>query len=176
MSRSRTELQCWDVDRLTPFAEISSWCLQKRAVDRLIVAIRPTLDRENRREFDPRIDDSVSRIFGKNVLRTLSARAWPGTQLIDHIGKVHIISFNTSVQQKMMGTQKYLRGWKQSNDPPLPEDICLYRNGDRFPVLVSVTHDDDAWLFDNNPSATFVSLAAIALPEDLIPPPPDFIV
>lgn len=175
MTPSRTNVRCWDVAQSTPFAEIGSWCLQNRGVDRLIVAIRPTLDRQNRREFDPRIDSSVSRIFGKNLLRTVSARAWPGTQLVGHFGKVHVVRFDASVQQSMVETQKYLNGWKQSNDPPLPEDICLYRDGDTYPVLVSVTHDGDAWLFDVNPSVRFVSIATIPLPEDLIPSPPDFI-
>jgi putative SOS response-associated peptidase YedK len=43
------------------------------------------------------------------------------------------------------------------------------------PVLASVTHDGDAWLFDDAPDAEFVHPPEIALPYELIPPPPDFI-
>ena len=75
----------------------------------------------------------------------------------------------------MIATQKYLSGWKQSNDPPLPEDVCLYREGEDWPVLVSVTHDGDAWLFDDKPDAKFVRAPEIPLPNDLVPPPPTFI-
>src|SRR6266536_4550937 len=119
-----TNRTCWDIDRLTPFAEISSWCLRKRRVDRLLVAIRPTLDLENRREFDPHIDDAVRTIFGDNIIRAVSARAWPGTQLLGHAGKVYVVAFEAAVQQRMIATQIYLSGWRQSNEPPLPEDIC----------------------------------------------------
>lgn len=65
----------------------------------------------------------------------------------------------------MTETKSYLSDWKQSNDPPLPEDVCLYREGEAWPVLVSVTHDGDAWLYDDEPGAAFVSVPEIELPR-----------
>jgi hypothetical protein len=142
----------------------------------LLVAVRPYIDRADQTTFDPRVADSVATIFGKCILRAASAKAWPGTELIEHVAKVYVIAFNVDIQEQMIRTQKYLSGWKQSSDPPLPEDICLYRDGDPWPMLVTVTHDGDAWLFDDEPNAAFVRIPTIALPADLIPPPPDFIV
>ena len=129
----------------------------------------------DRREFDPRIEESINEIFGDSVIRAANATAWPGTEVIGHVGRVYVVAFGTTVQRRMIKIQKYLSGWKQSNDPPLPEDICLYRQGDASPLLVSVTHDGDAWLFDDAPGVNFVSVPEIELPPDLIPPPPDFV-
>ena len=167
--------QCWDIDREASFAEISSWCVKRRQVNRLIVSVRSALDINDRREFDPRIEHSVARIFGKNIIRTTFATAWPGTMLIGHVGKVYVIAFDMRVQRRMSDVKKHLSGWKQSNNPPLPEDICLYREGDAWPVLVSVTNDGDAWLLDDKPDADFIRVSEMPLPADLVPPRPDFI-
>jgi hypothetical protein len=90
----------------------------------LLVAVRPYIDRADQTTFDPGVADSVATIFGKRILRVASARAWPGTELIEHVANVYVIAFDVDVQEQMIRTQMYLGGWKQSNDPPLPEDIC----------------------------------------------------
>ena len=168
--------RCWDVSREVSFDEISSWCLRAREVDRLIVAVRPYIDRRDRVEFDARIEESVFRVFGSSVIRSTYATAWPGTELIEHAGRVYIIKFDSDLARQISKEMNRLSGWVQRNDPPLPEDLCLYREGEAWPVLVSVTHDGDAWLYDDDPDATFVRTPTIPLPSDLIPPAPSFIV
>jgi hypothetical protein len=168
--------RCWDVSRETTLDEISRWCLHERKVDRLIVATRPYIDRDDRLEYDTRIEESVLRIFGRSIIRSTYATAWPGTELIEHAGKVHVMKFDSDVAQQISNEMNYLSGWVQRSDPPLPEDLCLYREGDAWPVLVSVTHDGDAWLFDDDPDAAFLRTPTIPLPVDLIPPAPSFIV
>jgi hypothetical protein len=97
--------------------------------------------------------------------------------LIGHAGKVYVVDFDRSVLQKMVATEGRLGAWTQWNQPPLPKDICVYRAGDRTPVLVSVTHDGDAWIFHNGDVSSDVATpASIVLPADLIPPAPDFFV
>lgn len=168
--------RCWDVSSEASIDEISSWCLRARKVDRLMVAVRPYIDLDDRVEFDARIEESVSRIFGSRILRSTYATAWPGTKLLEHEGKVYVIKFDSDVAQRISHEMNHLRGWVQRNDPPLPEDLCLYREGDAWPVLVSVTHDGDAWLYDDDPDATFLRTPTIPLPSDLIPPAPSFVV
>jgi hypothetical protein len=169
-------LTYWDVDPQESFANISSWCLDQRGANRLIVAVRPYLAVDDRVFIDPLIHSSASRIFGDAIIRRTSARAWPGTVLTEHAGEVYVIAFDAAVQRRMIDASNILRGWTQASQPPLPEDICLYREGDKWPVLVSVTHAGDAWLLHQEPHAPFVHKPKIMLPTDLIPPPPDFIV
>jgi hypothetical protein len=176
MMMEAKEARYLDIDRSAAFADISAWCLSKRQTNRLLVAVRPAIDVNDRVSFDPQIFDSVAAIFGQNIIRVVPARAWPGVRLIEGTGKVYVISFDSIVQRRMIETQEYLSGWKQANTPPLPEDICLYREGDAWPTLVSVTLDGDAWLLNEEPNPGFAHVPAIALPIDLIPPSPSFIV
>ncbi len=165
-----------EIERSVSFADISSWCLIKRETNRLIVAVRPYIDLDDRVSFDPRIVDSVESLFGGNIIRETSAIAWPGTRLIEHVGKVYEVAFDTVIQRRMIETHEYLSGWKQSNEPPLPEDICLYSEGDEWPTLVSVTHDGNAWLLKEKSKPHFTLLPTTFFPLDLVPPPPNFIV
>jgi hypothetical protein len=168
--------RCWDVLKDVSVDEISRWCLRARGVDRLIVAVRPYIDRDGRVEYDARIDESVLRVFGGSIIRSTYAMAWPGTELIENMGKVYVIRFDSNVAQRISNEMNHLSGWVQRGNPPLPEDLCLYREGDAWPVLVSVTHDGDAWLYDDDPDAAFLRTPTISLPNDLIPPAPRFIV
>lgn len=91
MTGMGTNTRCWDISRDATFAEVSSWCIEKRSVDRLIIAARSTLDMDNRREFDPRVEESVTAIFGNAIIKAAYATAWPGTELIGHVGKVYVV-------------------------------------------------------------------------------------
>lgn len=175
MIMSTNFARCWDIDRGTSVADVSSWCIERRGVNRLMVAIRPYIDRKNRVGFDPLVQESTVEIFGDRILRKVFARGWPGTRLIDHRGEVYVVAFDVTVQRRMVQASNEFSGWTQWSTPPLPEDICLYRDGEDSPVLVSVTHDGDSWLFDNQPDATFVRRATIELPSELIPSAPEFI-
>jgi hypothetical protein len=125
----------------------------------------------------PAVESIVHDVFGERLLRATLATAWPGTQLIGHAGKVYVVGFDRSVLRKMVSTEGRLGAWTQWNQQPMPEDICLYRAGDRAPVLVSVTHDGDAWIFhDGDVSGEIATPASIRLPADLIPPAPDFFI
>jgi hypothetical protein len=168
--------RCWDVSGEASLHEISAWCLRARRVDRLMVAVRPYIDREDRVEYDTRVEESVFRIFGSGVIRSAYATAWPGTELTEHLGKVYVVKFDADVEQRISKEMNHLSGWTQRSNPPLPEDLCLYREGESWPVLVSVTNDGDAWLYDEDPDAPFLRTPTIPLPSDLIPPPPSFIV
>lgn len=77
----------------------------------------------------------------------------------------------------MIETENRLSAWTQWHQPPLPEDLCLYRAGDPVPVLVSVTHDGDAWIFHDGVVSDDVAVPAqLVLPPELMPPAPDFLV
>jgi hypothetical protein len=46
----------------------------------------------------------------------------------------------------MVAVQNDLSNWTQYHRQPLPEDICLWRDGESLPSLVSVTHEREAWI------------------------------
>ena len=116
-------------------------------------------------------------MFARKILKAVWAKAWAGTELfLNRTAKVWIIAFDEDVLERMVFTQNSLRHWRHLSEPPLPEDICLYRAGDPLPTLISVTHDGEAWLFDRTADgASFAQHAELPLPPDLIPPPPDFL-
>jgi hypothetical protein len=168
---------CWDVNPAATVDEITRWCLDNRGVDRLFVVARPDNDAPGTL-LEPRVEAAVAKMFGTKVIRALWARAWAGTELFRRrAAKVWIIAFDEDVRTRMVAVQNSLSGWRHANNPPLPEDICLYRVGDALPTFVSVTHDSEAWLFDSAArNATFAERAELPLPADLIPARPDFVV
>lgn len=168
---------CWDVDPEVTIDAITGWCLAERRVDRMFVVARPDNEKPGCLS-EPRVQDAVARLFGRKVLRTLWATAWAGTKLFRRrSAKIWVIEFDETVRQRMMAAENSLRGWVNSSDRQLPEDICLYRSGDRLPTFISVTHEPEAWLLDPNATtAPFAERAMRPLPVELIPPPPDFVV
>lgn len=114
--------RCWDVDPNATIDAIGEWCLSRRGVDRLLVTARADLSHPHLLD-EPRIDDSVTAIFGEAVLEIRWASAWPGTQLMKGASKVYVIRFDEDVRARMVAAQKRLAGWNQWNDPPLPADL-----------------------------------------------------
>jgi hypothetical protein len=163
----------WDVAPAATLGAVLTWCQERRRVDRLLVATR--LDRESKKPMllYPGVAESVRRIFGKQVLHETMARRWAGTELIGHSGKVYLIAFNEDVKQRMIEAENRWGAWTGNHTPPLPEDLCLFRDGDAVPLFVSVTHDEEAWIFDDEPvPRNLATPSKIRLPEDLLPPPP----
>lgn len=169
--------RCWDVSRTASVETLLTWCLDVRKVDRLLLATRLDKESPTATLLEPDVESSVHDLFSDRLLEVSLATAWPGTQLIGHAGKVYLVEFDRTVLRRMVAAENRLGAWTQWNKPPLPEDVCVYRAGDAAPVLVSVTHDNDAWIFHNEDvSVDVASPASIILPANLIPPPPGFFV
>jgi hypothetical protein len=164
--------ESWDVSPRASLSDVLAWC-RERGADRLLVATR--LERASKKPvlLVPAVVESVRRIFGGAVLRETLARRWPGTELIGHSGMVYLIDFTPDVEKRMVAEENDWSAWIDWHDPPLPEDICLFRQGDTRPLLVSVTHDGEAWIFDAGPLPRSLAVKSeIPLPDDLLPPPP----
>jgi len=139
-------MECWSLDSSIRFSTVSHWCLANYQVDRLLVSTRLDQDAPQGGLLAPRVHSSIEQMFVGRIVTTLFATAWPGTELVDHCGLVYVIRFDEDVGMRMAAIEEYISKWTQWHDPPLPEDLCLYRRGDEVPVLVSVTHEGCAWL------------------------------
>ena len=66
-----------------------------------------------------------------------------------------------------------LADWVGDKTPSLPEDICLFRDGDPLPSLVSITHEKQAWILHEHPiplgnvPRVEVSADSLLIPADL---------
>lgn len=176
MTHAANPPSCWDVTQSASLDAILTWCLRERHADRLLMATRLDTDASGHPLLVPEVEVVAKKLFGRAIRRTLLATAWPGTQLIEHPGRVFVIDFDNHVRRTMVETENRLGGWNQWHAPPLPEDICAYREGDPYPCLVSVTHDDDAWIVHDGKVDNRLAIPSRApLPMSLIPSPPDFV-
>lgn len=130
---------------------VLEWCLQHHGVDRLMVTARLDRDDPDRSLLAPCVDHAISALFGADILDRRYTSAWPGTRLTDHDGLVVTIAFSEQSIGPMAGAGRLLSDWRHQHSPPLPEDLCLYRQGDPLPVLMSVTHESMAWLITDLP-------------------------
>jgi len=124
------------------------WALRTSAPNRLLFAMRLAEGRGKKRFAPPGVEDNIKRVFEKYILESFWASQWPGTQLFEHKGRVWILEFSEEVKALVLKTQPIFAMWH--NNSLLPEDICVFREGNRSPTLLSVTHEGDGWFFSRD--------------------------
>lgn len=144
-------MRSWELDaRAASLAEITSWCLRERGVNRLLVALRLGRQGNKWRYASPAAGERVSLLFGPHIIAGFQASEWPGTQLSAHPGFVYVIRFGESVRSVLLNTEPSLDRWLHNRPDPLPEDICLFKESAPHPTVVSVTHESRAWLISDH--------------------------
>ncbi len=144
------ELTCWEADaRVASLAEIMNWCLQHHAVDYMLVTMRLDQVGNKWRYHDPKAGEFFQSHFGTYILTGFQVAEWPGTELIGHPGFVFVLTFDEEVKELILRTQPSLDKWQHNENPPLPEDICLFSESASHPVLVTCTHELNAWLISD---------------------------
>lgn len=172
----RRPRQSWDVSDQVSLDDLLEWCRDEHKVDRLIVATRIRDRKHGGGLMAPRVDEICAELFGRRLLQQSFVRGWPGTRLLDRLGKVYVVKFDDSLVDRMARVEREWTKWTQWHEPPLPEDICAYRYGDSQPTLVSVTHDQDAWIYhDGHVPASMARKSTVCVPAELIPGPPSFL-
>lgn len=140
-------LKYWEADaRVVSLSEIMSWSLEHHAVDRMLVALRLQQVGNKWRYMEPEAAEILHSQLGPYVLTGFQAAAWPGTELIGHPGFVYVLTFDEQVMEIVLRIQPSLAQWQHSEKPSLPEDVCLFRESASYPILISRTHDLNAWL------------------------------
>lgn len=153
-SRDASAPSCWKLPMDVELEPVLVWCTETRSVNRLLVTIRFAADAKGRRDEPSKaMLRSIESLFSDRILKSRLAREWPGTRLIGHEGAIVVIDFGSALIGPMLRAGRRLQDWTERNSPPLPEDLCLYRQGDEWPALVSVTHEADAWLIGDTPPA-----------------------
>ena len=141
--------KCWSVDlKVQPSRELFSWCLNQQRVDRMLVVVR--MEQQGDRYVSaPELKQLPKTLFGSSVLEEFLASAWPGTELTGHANnsaRVFLIRFDESIAEVILRTEPDLTRWLHSSSRPLPEDICLFNSSADTPALVTVTHEELAWV------------------------------
>lgn len=148
------QASAWGLDaKAVSLAKVMSWCLS-RGADRLLVAVRPGSANVERR---------ARKLFGRHVLDSFHASAWPGTELTRERGLIFAVEFGEPVAELMSRAEPDLTKWLHTARPPLPEDICLFNSTEPHPRFVSVTHEGLAWLVgDSRPELDGVSKSNVS--------------
>lgn len=141
-------MNCWRFDiRNVSLEEVLSWALSTAKTDRLLFAMR-LFEGKGKKRFAPHgVEKNVLHLFRNHIVESFWASGWPGTELIGHKGRVWVTNFDENVMALVIGTQRDFSKWHNDAHLALPEDLCLFKQGSRYPTLVSVTHEEDAWLF-----------------------------
>ncbi|MGI0016000.1 MAG: hypothetical protein ACREBU_21475, partial [Nitrososphaera sp.] len=142
-------LYCWENTGSVLLDGILDWCLREHQVDTLLATARSSVDQRGIRSFERAVDSAAKSIFGDRLIKRFDAYGWPGTKLIRHTGWVYVVRFDEAMKQRIVDTENELFEWTHYKPRPLPEDICLFRSGSRYPALVSVTHERDAWIISD---------------------------
>jgi hypothetical protein len=143
---------CWEIDVSSVLLQrLLEWCLHYERIDHMLFGIRMCIDTKHGRK---RVPCKASQIrvafehFGKAVDAVYSVRGWPGTEFYSPSPLLKL-TLSTEILNTIVRLGPYLNCWTSRSEPPLPEDICLYREGARFPAVVTVAHEDRSWLITN---------------------------
>ena len=144
-------MKCWRFKTHdVPLEKVLAWAFFGAEADRILFATQ--LESKGNKKLVPvGVKDNVTKIFGYHVIESFSASGWPGTDLIGQKGRVWIAEFNENVMASILTTQPNLGLWL--NNRSLPEDLCAFKQGSQYPAFVSVTHERNAWLFNNTKPA-----------------------
>jgi hypothetical protein len=149
---------------------IVNWCVDAESANRMLVALR--LERRHGQWLPicSGLDIKVERLFGKSIVDKFFANAWPGTELIRHPGLVYIIALDSKAEEMLCNLESSLRNWHHNNTPPMPEDLCIFREGSGYPIFGSCTHEQDAWfLHPTRPGVKGVKMSRSSMDELIIP-------
>jgi hypothetical protein len=155
---------CWKVDtRTVSLRELLPWCLSHHEVDRMLVILPPSPSRwrydQQDRDRVGAVYDRTNLLFGSYILEKLPVSAWPGTELIGGVASAFVIEFNEKVKDVMLSVEPDLCKWRLNTQPPLPEDICLFKAADSYPAFISISHERLAWLIsEKRPDLSGVSM------------------
>jgi hypothetical protein len=138
-------VRVWENSGAVLLSSILDWCLKQGNANTLLAVERPSQDASGKYSFDATVQNKAKDLFGKRLLGQLNARGWPGTELIGHTARVHVVKFDVGLRDKMVETQDDLFCWTHRTPNRLPEDICVLRQGSQYPLFASVTHDRDAY-------------------------------
>lgn len=158
-------MNVWESSGDVDLSEICLWCLQNCDVDTLLFANRQSFGASERGQYQRGIDATASKLLGNKLILCFEATGWPGTELINHKGRVYVSDFDARLATKMAKVQNSFFNWQHEDPNELPEDLCLFRRGAELPTLISVTHERDAWVIAENCPTGFT--ASTYAPEDL---------
>jgi hypothetical protein len=127
-------------------SEILMWRLENESVDTLLVSSNQSCGKSGKYTYDKGVDPKTRKLLGRNMVACFEARGWPGIKLINGKGRVYVSAFDTQLAKKMMKAEDNLFKWLNFSRKALPEDVCLFRRGAKVPVLISTTHEREAWV------------------------------
>ena len=158
-------MRIWENSGDLLLSELLPWCLERGGVDTLLLSSHQSFGKSGKGEYHGAVDPNTKKILGHNLIACFQARGWPGTKLIKHKGRVYVANFDAQLALMMTKIEDSLFNWLNVRDKALPEDICLFKRGERGPVFVSVTHERDAWILAETCPPGFTSSSD--RPEDL---------
>jgi hypothetical protein len=132
----------WELSWPLSLGEVMDWCILTHGVDRLL-AVTEYRDRMSQAAM-------IEALFGDRVIAVIRATAWPGTIRARTPGRVHVVDFDRDLAVRMSSIEDDASRWIHIRQPPLPEDLCLYKDGNAWPTLFTVTHEADAYLISKN--------------------------
>lgn len=137
-------MKIWEVPSGTALRLLIEWCVDHEAASHVLVSTQ--LDSTRVRYLTPAVEQSIRGLFAGCQVERFLATAWPANRLTSHVARIFVSTLDRQLIDRMCALGRSLEDWRHVGDPPLPEDVCLFRPGRTAPALVSCTHHGDAWI------------------------------
>ncbi|HEX7859941.1 MAG TPA: hypothetical protein VF773_06435 [Verrucomicrobiae bacterium] len=142
-------MHCYDIDvQKADFGKLLEWCLVKEGADRMLLIIHLYNEAGTLQLACARQYRNLLKLFGDYILGMKLVSAWPGTQRLRPItpSLACLLHFDPTVARIAAQAGPRVADWIGSRPKFLPEDPCVFRSNHGNPTLMSVTHEQGAWL------------------------------
>lgn len=136
----------WNLPEDIRVDDVLTWILRNEPVDTLMLVVRLDPEADNSRPSDPEAAETAVRLLGDNLREVQIATAWPDNALSQDSALIFVSDVDDALVKRLAREEPLLFEWLHAHEPPLPEDFCLFARGAARPVLVTNTHESDAWL------------------------------
>lgn len=134
-------MRLYDVDTgAAKLDDMLTWGLDRGADTMLFVVRTP---------FESNAVGPARELFDGRVRGEFLAFGWPGTLSLKKDNLVIEIAFDESAARLVVEREPRLAEWREHN--LLPEDPCVFRRGDEWPLFYSITPEGIAWIVSDGP-------------------------
>lgn len=137
----------WELPQDAGISEVLEWVRVNEQPDRILMACLLRQEKTGLKPTDPGAVDAAIRLLGCDLLCIQIGTGWPCIKYFDSFGLVFIARFSKALIGRLSDECDSFFDWRHCEAHPLPEDLCLLKEGNPYPALASVTHERDAWIF-----------------------------
>jgi len=139
-------ITCWESIDDVKLYEVMTWAMHCCKADMMLVVERSNAGPKGRYLFDKSVESTVNSMFKYSMVKQLRVIGWPGTLVSASSERVTVVRLDEKLVKSVVSKEPWLFHWVHNSYKKLPEDICIFKEGGKYPLFSSITHEKQAYI------------------------------